>query len=45
MFDGKKDINGYRNKKKTDKDSMNRKKVNYLQILCNTKMKTIKVCT
>lgn len=29
MFDGNKDMNGYRKKKKTDKDSTNSRNLNY----------------
>lgn len=42
MYDGNKDINGLKNKNKTDKDNMNKKKLNFFQSLWNTRIKIIR---
>jgi hypothetical protein len=45
LFVGNKDINGFKNKNKTDKDSINNKRHNFYLNLFNIKMRTIKEFT
>ena len=42
MFDGRKDTNGLRNKRKTDRKILKKRKSNYLMNSKNTKEKIIK---
>lgn len=44
MLDGKKDMNGFKNRKKIGRESMKKRSPNSSHNLWNIKTKTIKVC-